>query len=1158
MPVFAGSLGEDFQSPPDSARPWVYWFWLNGNITREGITADLEAMKRVGIGGVLIMEVDQGTPVGPVDFMGTKWRELFKHVVSEAQRLGLEVNMNNDAGWNGSGGPWIKPEQSMQKVVWSELNVEGSKHFDEVLPQPETVSGFYRDIEVLAFPAPGTFRITDILARAAYTIGGMGAPIQRDLGPEMIVDPGKVIDISAKMDASGHLSWDVPPGKWTIIRFGHTSTGATNAPSPLSGVGLECDKLSKEGADASFNGMMAKLIADVGPEAGKALAATHVDSWENGSQNWTVRMPEEFKKRRGYDMLSLLPVMTGRVIGSPEVSERFLWDLRRTISELVVENYAGRIHELANARGLRFTVEAYGGPCDSIPYGGISDEPMGEFWMGTGYEPGTAYEICKGMASSGHVYDKNIIGAESFTSDDRERWRNHPASIKLAGDLAFCTGLNRFVFHRYAMQPWVDDRKPGMTMGPWGLHYERTQTWWEQSKPWHEYLSRCQYMLRRGLYAADLCYLQAESSPQSFGDHKVPGYGWDECSAEVVFTRMSVKNGRIMLPDGMSYRALVLPETRVMTPQLARRLKELVQAGATIIGIRPETSPSLNDYPKCDAEVKQLADELWANCDGKTVKERKFGKGRVVCGIAPEKYLAKIGIKPDFTGDDRMHYIHRVDGGTDIYFVANAQKNDATATCSFRVTGKVPELWWPDTGRIERAGMYSVKDGVTSVVLPLKQSGSVFVVFREKIGANDPIVAVAKAGKPVLTSRAEDAPRVIVKRAVYGIPDDPGRTRDVRGKLQQMVDAGERSFPVIQIGESGDPAPQTMKTLAVDYSIDGKDFSIRGLDPDVVQLSAHAVKIKVVKAQYGILNDPKRTIDVRDKVQRIADSGQTSFQIAYLARDFDPAYMVVKNLNLEYTIDGKQVTATGNDGDYINLATPVTKPAPPYELSSDGRTYTLTAWQSGQLELIRGSGEQIDIDVPSLPAPLKVDDQWTVSFPPKSGAPEQIKLDKLISLSDHPDAGVRYFSGTASYRTAIDVPKSLLSGDRTLMLDLGDVQVMAQVTLNGKDLGLLWKPPYTTDVTKLLKPGRNEIEVKVTNLWPNRMIGDEQLPDDSVRSPGGTLIGGWPQWLLDGKPSPTGRLTFTSWRLWKKDDALLPSGLIGPVTIKVGYQTVIE
>ncbi|MHB0998976.1 MAG: glycosyl hydrolase [Armatimonadota bacterium] len=1158
LPAAAGNLAKDFQSPPVSAQPWVYWFWLNGNVTREGITADLEAMKRVGIGGVLIMEVDQGAPLGPVDFMSPKWRELFKHVVSEAQRLGLEVNMNNDAGWNGSGGPWIKPEQSMQKVVWSELDVEGSKHFEGSLPQPETVAGFYRDITVLVFPTPGSYRIPDISARAAYQVGGIGAPIQRDLLPEMLIDQSKIIDISEKMDTSGHLSWDVPPGKWTIVRFGHTSTGATNAPAPVSGTGLECDKLSKEGSDASFNGMMAKLIADVGPAAGKSLAATHVDSWENGSQNWTVRMPEEFRQRRGYDMLPLLPVMTGRVIGSPVVSERFLWDLRQTISELVVENYAGHIHELANTNGLRFTVEAYGSPCDSIPYGGQSDEPMGEFWVGKGYEPGRAYEICKGMASSGHVYGKNIIGAESFTSDDKERWLNHPASVKLAGDLAFCTGINRFVFHRYAMQPWIQDRKPGMTMGPWGLHYERTQTWWEQSKPWHEYLSRCQYMLRKGLFAADICYLQAETPPQSVSDHKVPGYGWDECSSEVVLTLMSVKNGRIMLPDGMSYRVLVLPETQVMTPHLVGKIKELVQAGATIIGRRPLTSPGLTDYPKCDDDVKRLGDEIWGNCDGQAVKERRFGKGRVVCGISPEEYLAGTGIKPDFDGDERLHYIHRIDGGTDIYFVANSQKNDVNAICTFRVTGRVPELWWPDTGRIERAGLYRVKDGVTSVLLPLKQSGSVFVVFRDKIGGSDSIVAVTKMGKPVLSTRKEDSPRVVIKRAVYGILDDPNRTRDVRDRVQKIVDSGKRSIPVMQMSGSGDPAFKLVKTLAVDYAIDGKNFHVESQDTDMVLLTDQAVKITVEKALYGILNDPKRTLDMRSKVQQIADSGQTSFQIAYLARDYDPAYMVLKDLILEYTINGKRITVTGNDGDYIDLSLHIAKPVPPYDLNNDGHRFKLTAWQPGPVELIRNSGRQTEITVPSLPAPFTVNSPWTILFPLNSGAPEQIKLDKLISLSDHPDTGVKYFSGTATYRTTFDAPESLFAKNRAFVLDLGNVQVMAEVILNGKDMGLLWKPPYSIDVTKIVKSGRNEIEVKVTNLWPNRMIGDEQLPEDSDRSAGGTINGPWPQWLLDGKPSPAGRYTFTSWRLWKKDDALLPSGLIGPVTLRAGYTAVID
>ncbi|MBI4327535.1 MAG: hypothetical protein HY674_20060, partial [Chloroflexi bacterium] len=544
LPSMAASeLEQAFQHPPDSARPWVYWFWLNGNITSNGITADLEAMKRAGIGGVLIMEVDQGAPLGPVAFMSPAWRELFKHMVAESQRLGLEVNMNNDAGWNGSGGPWIKPEQSMQKVVATETNLTGPRRFDGPLAQPQAVAGFYRDIAVQAFPTPGPYRIENIKVKACYEAAYVGAVTPTNLPPEMVIDRARLIDLSSQMDKNGRLVWDVPPGQWTVLRFGHTSTGVENAPSPASGRGLECDKLSQEGMEANFAGMMGKLIADVGPLAGQALVATHIDSWENGAQNWTARMREEFQKRRGYDLLPFLPALTGRVVGSLEISERFLWDLRQTISDLVVENYAGHLQTLARQHGMKLSIEAYCGPCEDLPYAGRADEPMCEFWIG-----GSAFNTVKGMASAAHTYGKRILGAEAFTAADQEKWLEHPATIKALGDRAFCDGVNRMVFHRYALQPWREDRRPGMTMGPWGLHYERTQTWWEWSGAWHAYLARCQFMLRQGLFVADLCYLQPEAAPQDFHPHDPRGYDYDECSAEVVLTRMSVKNGRLVLP----------------------------------------------------------------------------------------------------------------------------------------------------------------------------------------------------------------------------------------------------------------------------------------------------------------------------------------------------------------------------------------------------------------------------------------------------------------------------------------------------------------------------------------------------------------------------------------------------------------------------------
>jgi hypothetical protein len=1057
------ALERGFVRPPTSARPWVYWFWLNGNITREGITADLEAMRRVGIGGALIMEVDQGAPVGPVGFMSQDWRVLFRHAVAEAERLGLEINMNNDAGWNGSGGPWIKPEQSMQKVIWSETDFAGPQKFSGSLPQPQATAGYYRDIAVLAFPTPAKFRIADIKVKAGYDVGAVGPAAGAGLPPGVAIERARIIDLKAQMDGNGHLAWDVPPGKWTVARFGHTSTGVENAPAPKSGRGLECDKLSRAGIEANFAGMMDKLIADAGPAAGRTLVSTHIDSWENGGQNWTAAMRAEFEKRRGYDLWPYLPVMTGRVVGSLEIAERFLWDLRRTISELVVENYARGLGELARARGLKLSIEAYGGPCDDLPYAGEADEPMCEFWMGGG-----AFETVKGMASAVHTYGKTILGAESFTAGDRERWLEHPASIKALGDRAFTDGVNRFVFHRYALQPWLD-RRPGMTMGPWGLHYERTGTWWELTPGWHEYLARCQFMLRQGRFAADICYLQPEAPPQSSSNHPRRGYDWDEVGADIVIERMTVAAGRLVLPGGMSYRVLVLPNSPTMTPALLRKIASLVKDGATVIGPRPQRSPSLAGYPGCDDEVKRLADELWGDCDGTSVKEHRFGQGRVVCGIAPEKVLTDAGVRPDFESASRWRFIHRVDGDADIFFVANPEPYDVMTAAVFRVAGKVPELWWPETGRVERAAAFERRGDATSVFLPLGPSGSVFVVFRANASNDAAVVAATRDGKPLWSAAPAPPEKLVVERAVYGVPGDAVRTRNVRDKVQGLADAGETSFRVALLAAGDDPALNVVKTLVLEYKIGTKPLSVKATDPETVELWPS------------------------ERTERVVDLHRT----------------VGGRLQAEF-------------------------------------------WQPGVYSFSTATGRTTREEVTSFLPSIDIGGPWEVLFPAGWGAPPRATFDRLASWTEHGDPGVRHFSGTATYRAAFTMPQGISVGSETrrIYLDLGDVRVIAQAKINDRDLGVLWKPPYRVDVSDALRPGQNTLEIQVTNLWPNRMIGDEALPEDSLRNKDGTLKE-WPAWLAEGKPSPTGRLTFTSWRLWKKGDPLLPSGLLGPVRLFV-------
>ncbi len=1132
-------LAGGFQNPPDCARPWVYWFWLNGNITPEGITLDLEAMKRVGVGGVLIMEVDQGAPLGPVPFAGDRWRELFRHVVSEANRLGLQVNMNDDAGWDGSGGPWVTPDKAMQKLVWSETQVTGGQRFEGLLPQPPTVGGYYRDITVLAYPTPADYRIPDIEGKSALVRRDMNAPAAYPTVPaEVSIPRDRIAYVPEHMTPEGRFTWDVPEGKWTILRLGHTLTGAVNAPAPASGQGLECDKLSPEGAEAAFNGFIAKLTADNRPLCGKALVSTHIDSWENGSQNWTPRFREEFYRRRGYDPLMYLPVMTGRVVDSLEVSERFLYDVRQTVSDLLVDNYAGHMRKLAHTRGLRLSIEAYGDTTvDDLAYAGRADEPMGEFWAwpGLGAE-GTLTE----MSSAAHVYGRPICGAESFTSDDGERWRHFPRSLKPLGDRAFCMGIQRFVFHRYALQPWREDRRPGMSMGPWGLHYERTQTWWEQSTAWHKYLARCQYLLQQGRPVVDVLYLAPEGAPRSFNAPPSAvrsGYAGDACPTDALMRRVSVLNGRLVLPDGMSYRALVLPGAECMTPQLIQRLRELAGAGATIIGSPPVKAPGLSGYPECDARVRDQAREIWAS-------------GRVITGKSAAEVLGPRGIPPDFTADRMLDFVHRRLGPVEVYFVANSMGHGVNANCNFRVCGMAPELWHPDTGRLEPAAVYTVTRGVTHLPLRFEGGQSVFVVFRPGASRVDPVVSVTRDGKAVLPAPTPEAPHITIRRATW-IPTQPGKhTRDATEQVQRMVNAGTRSFVVAELISGGDPASMIVKTLRMEYEAGGQTFTVSATDPERVTLEAPAgaEKITVRRALWGPADDPVyEAKDVTAQVQRKVAAGDVSFVVADLASEGDPSPNILKTLRVEYVIGGKALTTSATDPERLVFQLSAdAEPPVRLERDVDGWLWAVPS-QPGEYVATTESGRTLSFPG-SQPRVTEVPGPWRVDFPAGWGAPPSVELTKLASWSDNPDPGVRYFSGTGLYHKAMHVPPRWLGLGRRLTLDLGQVEVIARVRVNGQDLGILWKAPYRVDITDVARPGSNALEVEVTNLWPNRMIGDELLPEDSARWDNGTLKE-WPSWLMAGKPSPTGRFTFTDWRLWHKGDALLPSGLVGPVRL---------
>jgi hypothetical protein len=1121
--TYGDDLVDKFQRPPDSARPWVYCFWLEGNVTREGITADLEAMRRAGIGGLLFMDGNMGNPAGPHRFMSESWHAMFKHMASEANRLGLQINLNNDPGWAGSGGPWVTPEQATQKVVTSETIVQGPVYFDAVLAQPPAANNFYRDIVVLACPAPaagadGKFRRIENVNSTKSFAGGQDfagvVPWPRSIAtnPQWPLVPGaqclasaKVQNLTGRMDTHGRLQWDVPAGRWLVLRMGHTVAGGTTRSSQPEATGLECDKLSKSAIEAHFSAMVGKLLADVGPLAGKTVVSTHIDSWEAGSGNWTTGFRDEFRRRRGYDLLPYLPTLNGLVVDSLEVSERFLWDFRETICEMLLENYAGHLKELAHRKGLRLSIEGYDGTCDDLRFIGRADEPMCEFWHRGCYTGLPLCDIVEEVASAAHVYGRRIVGAEAFTC-----WRgdflDHPATLKPLGDWAFCAGVNRYCFSEWIVQPWPE-RVPGVSFLFIGTVFHRALTWWDQSKPWHEYVARCQHMLRQGQPVADICFVAPEGAPYRFvapiparsAIPDRPAYNFDGCPAELVLRGMKVDDGCVVLPSGMRYRLLVLPsynaegqpvmhiegnyvytvsplpKVQTMTPQLLGRIKDLVEAGATVLGTRPLRSPSLAAFPECDQQLARLADELWgknAGSDGSG--EHRLGKGRVIWGAAPEAILAGMNVPADFSCDaslkGKLRYTHRrTDDGRELYFVANKVDGVVQGLCNFRAAGGRPELWRPQTGRTQRLALYEQTRGVMRVPLRLEPHESVFVVIRPGHETLDPVVSVTRGGQNVFADTPVQA-KIVVQKALYGVLSDAARTRDVTAKVQAIVDGGERRFAAWRLGEGDDPAMQVLKMLSVDYTVDGHPGKAVLSDGETICL--------------GEVVDPQPTA-------------------------------------------GIQTTADGN--------------------------LLLEAWQNGPYELKTASGKTLRCKVDAIPAARPIEGPWEVRFPAKAGPPENVALDKLISWSQHADAGVKYFSGTATYRKTFHLSPEALAPGRAVYLDLGRVAVIAQVRVNGRDLGVLWTAPFRVEATAALRAGDNLLEVRVTNLWANRIIGDEQLPEDSDRTPEG-LLKSWPKWLLEGKESPAGRRTFATYRVWKKDSPLQESGLLGPVKLYTTQQ----
>ena len=981
--------------------------------------------------------------------------------------------------------------------------------------------------------------IENLTSKAFHDRGGeIASGVAAASDPREMIGCGQVVDLTAKMAANGKLAWDAPEGQWTIVRFGYTPNGSLNHPAPVEGTGLECDKLSAEAAQAHWDGLMGKLITELGSLSGKSLNNVLIDSYEVGTQNWTPKFREEFQKQRGYDLVRFLPVLTGRVVESPEVTERFLWDFRRTIADLFGDNYSAKFAQMAHRNNMLYSVEPYGNcPSDDLQYGSHADIPMSEFWPGGG-SPGNA----KHAASLGHVYGRKYVGAESFTAaPEVGKWLKDPFSLKAQGDLVWCGGVNRFIFHRYAHQPWTSPtRFPGMTMGQWGTHFERTVTWWEQSRAWLTYLARSQYLLQSGRFVGDVLFFAGEGAPNDGrAGSLAPGYDYDTCCLDALLALASVKDGRIVLPSGMSYRVLALPNSGAMTPVLLRKLKQLVDAGATVVGKKPVRSPSLSGWPQCDAEVRTLADDLWA---------------RGIQDKSPTEALTALGVKPDFSTEDtsaRLVFIHRVADGAEIYFVSNQKEVSAEVACTFRIAGRQPELWHSDTGSIETAPVFTERDGRTTVPLRFDPAGSVFVVFRQPSGA-DHVVSVKQATSSGAAS--QPPPELKIVKAEYGaFGNAETECVDVTRTVKTAVKDGHRRIHATNDMAGGDPAPNEVKELCVEYIAGGAHRAQTVAENQTLELPAG---VEVVRAVFGIVGpsiEPpsNQVMDLTAKLSGLVKNGMLVAQAGNELAGRDPAGMIPKELHIEYSYREVRKTLRVDEQRIFSLPDESERPVPPkiceLTLKENGQPEVL-AWQPVTVELTTAAGRMLKAAARDVAAPFELAGPWELTFPPNWGAPAKVTLDKLISWTEHADVGVKYFSGTATYKKTFNYKSSSGNQRSKTFLDLGQLKNIAEVKLNGKDLGILWKPPFQVEVGDVLRAGPNELEVRITNLWPNRLIGDEQLPED--REWDGIKLKAWPQWVLDGKPSPTGRFTFTTWHHWTKADEPLASGLFGPVLLR--------
>jgi hypothetical protein len=1177
------NLENSFLNPPNTSKVGNMWMWMNGHVSKQGITLDLEAMQRAGIGSIFNFDAGTGIPQGPVKYLSTEWLQLKEHTINECRRLGLEFCMHNCPGWSSSGGPWITPELSMKKIVFSEINIEGDAIMNIKLAQPETVLNFYKDIAVVAYPAlaKNTIKFNDWKKKTNQEFNGDGtSPIENT---NNTVSLNSIIDVTKKVNQKGELNWKAPEGSWTVLRIGFTSNGKQNVSAPDTGIGLECDKYSTAAITFHFNKMFEQLLPAMAPLTKTGSMGLEIDSFEVGMQNWTDGFETEFEKRNGYNIIPFLIAMNGYVVGDADKTDCFLWDVRRTQADLLADNYYGTFAALCKKNNIVTFFEPYDrGPMEEIQIGSRADAVMGEYWNGlsTIFQNNLTMRRTPKLASSiAHINGQKIIGIEGLTGEaSQAKWQEYAFAMKPICDKIFTMGINRLLIHRNAHQPHPT-AAPGMTMGPWGIQFDRTNTLWNVNAAWLKYLSRCQAMLQQGIFIADFAYFSGEDAGvytkinrDDLNPKPIAGYDYDMINAETLLQKAIVVNNKLVLKSGMSYTILVLQQYKTISLQLLKKISQLVKQGLIIVGAKPLTSPGLKTQSQQEInEFNLITNQLWGNVND-TITDKKVGFGRVFWGQPFSEILQTIKLSTDFTvtnksGNATTKYIHRKEKEIDFYFVSNQNRLTEEVVCSCRMQGKIPELWDAYTGKIITAPVYEEIEGRINVALTLASYASVFIVFKNKITPHtNAVQSILKDGVEIISTKPAMS-----------------KLQNSNNELVNNFTIGFWAKPELEIMISTEAWYEGVKNPWTDFyaiypnageKLYGKNHAISGVTVGrngiAIWENENGIPKFNIAAPAAIAGWSYITIVYENAVPSIYVNGKF---IKKGDKNFKFIHPQQTNISIE---EG----ASFYNGD---MQTPVisNKVLSPSEINSlvnklrgytavnnavtfnaiknlNNKNESVLIWQNANYAFISKNKKVHKINVSNIKNPAEVKGEWEVLFPKDSGAPDKINLHQLISLKNYTDDGVKYFSGTATYKNTFDI--NAIEKDKNYFIDLGSVEVIAEVMVNRKNLGIYWVRPFLINISEVIKQGVNQLEINVTNQWVNRLIGDEQLPevDKYVNVSEGNIfqkfnngaIEQLPNWYLNAEPKPeNGRVAFSTWKHFQKDSPLLESGLIGPVII---------